>query len=88
MSSPLLETSIDGAKGILFNITAGKDITGLAPGYYVGAVLMLVAGVIAIFLGVLIGTYSSIYVALPVILLWGVRRSDDESTRWNTVARS
>ena len=27
MSSPLLETSIDGAKGILFNITAGKDIT-------------------------------------------------------------
>src|SRR5713226_7183793 len=27
VSSPLLETSIDGAKGILFNITAGKDIT-------------------------------------------------------------
>ena len=26
-SSPLLETSIDGAQGILFNITAGKDIT-------------------------------------------------------------
>jgi len=28
--------------------------------------------------GIVIGTYSSIYVALPVILLWGVRRSDDE----------
>src|SRR5260370_22033530 len=27
VSSPLLETSIDGPKGILFNITAGKDIT-------------------------------------------------------------
>jgi len=27
VSSPLLETSIDGAKGILLNITAGKDIT-------------------------------------------------------------
>jgi cell division protein FtsZ len=27
VSSPLLETSIEGAKGILFNITAGKDIT-------------------------------------------------------------
>ena len=26
--------------------------------------------------GILIGTYSSIYVALPVILLWGVRRDD------------
>ncbi len=30
--------------------------------------------------GILIGTYSSIYVALPVILLWGVRRDDDEAS--------
>ena len=29
--------------------------------------------------GILIGTYSSIYVALPVILLWGVKRDDDEA---------
>lgn len=29
--------------------------------------------------GILIGTYSSIYVALPVILLWGVRRDDEEA---------
>ncbi len=27
--------------------------------------------------GIFIGTYSSIYVALPVILLWGVRRGDE-----------
>ena len=27
--------------------------------------------------GILIGTYSSVYVALPVILLWGVRRNDE-----------
>jgi cell division protein FtsZ len=27
VSSPLLETTIDGARGILFNVTAGKDIT-------------------------------------------------------------
>ena len=27
--------------------------------------------------GILIGTYSSIYIAAPVILLWGVKRSDD-----------
>ena len=26
--------------------------------------------------GILIGTYSSIYVALPLILLWGVKRGD------------
>jgi preprotein translocase subunit SecF len=29
--------------------------------------------------GIIIGTYSSIYVALPVILLWGVKRDDDEA---------
>ncbi|HEY3800482.1 MAG TPA: protein translocase subunit SecF [Caulobacteraceae bacterium] len=29
--------------------------------------------------GILIGTYSSIYVALPVILLWGVRRDEEDS---------
>ena len=27
--------------------------------------------------GILIGTYSSIYVALPLILIWGVRRNDE-----------
>ena len=30
--------------------------------------------------GIIIGTYSSIYVALPVILLWGVRRGEEEAT--------
>jgi preprotein translocase subunit SecF len=28
--------------------------------------------------GILVGTYSSIYVALPVILVWGVKRDEDE----------
>jgi preprotein translocase subunit SecF len=28
--------------------------------------------------GILVGTYSSIYVALPVILLWGVRRDEGD----------
>jgi len=27
--------------------------------------------------GIVIGTYSSVYVALPLILLWGVRRGDE-----------
>ena len=27
--------------------------------------------------GILVGTYSSVYVALPLILLWGVRRGDE-----------
>jgi preprotein translocase subunit SecF len=29
--------------------------------------------------GIGIGTYSSIYIAAPVILLWGVKRGDDEA---------
>jgi preprotein translocase subunit SecF len=29
--------------------------------------------------GILIGTYSSIYIAAPVILLWGVKRGDEEA---------
>ncbi len=27
--------------------------------------------------GILVGTYSSVYVALPVILLWGVNRGEE-----------
>jgi preprotein translocase subunit SecF len=29
--------------------------------------------------GILVGTYSSIYIAAPVIMLWGVGRGDDEA---------
>jgi preprotein translocase SecF subunit len=29
--------------------------------------------------GIGIGTYSSIYIAAPVILLWGVKRGDEEA---------
>ncbi|MDR3511281.1 MAG: protein translocase subunit SecF [Caulobacteraceae bacterium] len=35
--------------------------------------------VFAMVFGIIVGTYSSIYVALPVILLWGVDRGDDEA---------
>ena len=35
--------------------------------------------VIMIF-GIALGTYSSIYVAAPVILLWGVKRGEEEAT--------
>jgi len=35
--------------------------------------------VFAMVFGIIIGTYSSIYVALPIILVWGVKRNDDEA---------
>jgi preprotein translocase subunit SecF len=37
--------------------------------------------IIAMVFGIIIGTYSSIYVALPVILLWGVNRSGAEQVK-------
>ena len=42
----------------------------------VSIAIMLVGSII---FGVVIGTYSSIYVAAPVILLWGVKRGEDEA---------
>ena len=35
--------------------------------------------VFAMVFGIVIGTYSSIYVALPIILVWGVKRGDEEA---------
>jgi preprotein translocase subunit SecF len=35
--------------------------------------------VFAMVFGIAIGTYSSIYVALPIILVWGVKRDDAEA---------
>jgi len=34
---------------------------------------------IALMFGIIIGTYSSIYVGAPIILLWGVKRGDEEA---------
>ena len=35
--------------------------------------------ILTMVVGIILGTYSSIYVALPVILLWGVKRNDEEA---------
>ena len=35
--------------------------------------------ILTMVMGIIFGTYSSIYVALPIILLWGVRRNDEEA---------
>jgi MFS family permease len=37
---------------LIENATASMDITGIAPGYFVGAALMIIGGIITIFLGV------------------------------------
>ena len=51
-------TAIGGITGPLYfgklidNASAAKDITGIAPGYFLGAALMVAGGIVAIFLGV------------------------------------
>ena len=54
-------------------------IAALALLYFGGKTLEGFA--IAMIFGILIGTYSSIYVAAPAILLWGVKRGDGEPDR-------
>ncbi len=57
-SSTPIGTAIGGITGPLYfgklidNASAAKDITGIAPGYFLGAALMVAGGIVAIFLGV------------------------------------
>ncbi|MFT4936182.1 MAG: preprotein translocase subunit SecF, partial [Pseudoalteromonas distincta] len=63
------------SRTIITGLTAVLALTGLA---VFGGPTLFAFSVIMIF-GVVIGTYSSIYVAAPVILLWGVKRGDEEA---------
>ena len=57
-------------------ITGTTAILALAGAGFVGGPVLLPLVVTMVF-GVVVGTYSSIYVALPIILLWGVKRGDE-----------
>ncbi|MDB5466383.1 MAG: secF, partial [Phenylobacterium sp.] len=60
---------------IITSMTAILALVALAvfggPSLYGLSVIML--------FGIVIGTYSSIYIAAPVILLWGVKRGEEEA---------
>lgn len=59
-------------------ITGSTAIIALSGALFFGGPVLLPLVFTMVF-GVIIGTYSSIYVALPIILLWGVRRDDEEA---------
>ncbi|MDX5392791.1 MAG: protein translocase subunit SecF [Pseudomonadota bacterium] len=61
------------SRTVITGLTAILALTGLA---VFGGPTLFAFSIIMIF-GVVIGTYSSIYVAAPIILLWGVRREED-----------
>jgi preprotein translocase subunit SecF/SecD/SecF fusion protein len=64
------------SRTIITGLTAIMALTGLA---VFGGDALFGFAVIMIF-GITLGTYSSVYVAAPVILLWGVKRGEEEAT--------
>ena len=58
-------------------ITGSTAILALSGALFMGGPLFPL--VFTMVFGIIIGTYSSIYVALPIILLWGVRRGDEDA---------
>ncbi|CAN1528231.1 SecF Preprotein translocase subunit SecF [Caulobacteraceae bacterium] len=64
------------SRTIITGLTAILALGGLA---VFGGEALFGFSVIMIF-GIALGTYSSIYVAAPVILLWGVKRGEEEAT--------
>ena len=59
-------------------ITGTTAILALAGALFLGGPVLFPLVFTMVF-GIIIGTYSSIYVALPIILLWGVRRGDEDA---------
>ena len=57
-------------------ITGSTAILALSGAVFFGGPVLLPLVVTMVF-GIVVGTYSSIYVALPIILLWGVKRGDE-----------
>jgi preprotein translocase subunit SecF len=64
------------SRTIITGLTAILALTGLA---IFGGEALYAFSIIMIF-GILLGTYSSIYVAAPIILLWGVKRGEEDAT--------
>ncbi len=64
------------SRTIITGLTAILALGGLA---VFGGEALFGFSVIMMF-GIALGTYSSIYVAAPVILLWGVKRGEEEAT--------
>jgi preprotein translocase SecF subunit len=64
------------SRTIITGVTAIMALAGLA---VFGGEALFGFSVVMIF-GIAVGTYSSIYVGAPIILIWGVKRGDDEAT--------
>ena len=59
-------------------ITGSTAVLALAGMLFLGGPALFPL-VFAMVFGIIVGTYSSIYVALPIILIWGVNRNDPDA---------
>ncbi len=64
------------SRTVITGLTAILALSGLA---VFGGELLRPLSIVLLF-GIVIGTYSSIYVASPIILLWGARKVDEPAT--------
>ncbi len=64
------------SRTVITGLTAVLALAGLA---VFGGEALFGFSIIMMF-GIALGTYSSIYVAAPIILLWGVKRGEEEAT--------
>jgi preprotein translocase subunit SecF len=64
------------SRTVITGLTAILALGGLA---IFGGPSLFGMSIVLIF-GIIVGTYSSIYVCAPVILLWGVKRGEEEAT--------
>ena len=71
------------SRTVITGLTAVLALAGLA---IFGGPTLFGFSIIMMF-GIALGTYSSIYVAAPVILLWGVKRGDDTEALAPVVGR-
>ncbi len=63
------------SRTVITGLTALLALSGLA---MFGGESLRPLSIVLLF-GIVIGTYSSIYVASPIILLWGVKKDDDDA---------
>ena len=62
------------SRTVITGLTAVIALAGLA--FFGGESLFPMA--IALLFGIVVGTYSSIYIASPIVLLWGIKRGEDD----------
>jgi preprotein translocase subunit SecF/SecD/SecF fusion protein len=65
------------SRTVITGLTAVLALSGLA--VFGGDTLFPMS--IALLFGIVIGTYSSIYIASPIVLLWGIKRGDDDPAK-------